>query len=322
MLARGEFMENERVIMLVDKGKMSVSEALSMIRKASATTNVDKAVNDLTKTEKISRVKHELNSLIGLNSVKKLINEVQAFVDIQQRRAAVNLASEPTVLHMIFKGNPGTGKTTVARIIAKLFLEMNVLEKGHIVEVERADLVAEYIGQTAQRTREQLRKACGGILFIDEAYSLARGGDKDFGKEAIDTIVKTMEDQRTNIIIILAGYNEPMEGFLKTNPGLSSRFPITIEFPDYTSFELFRIAEQMLHDREYQLTKPARRKLFRMIEQLEPEDIYNFGNARTIRNLIEKSIRKQAVRLVNQRDISRTDLMEINDEDIGEVDDT
>ena len=131
---------------------------------------------------------------------------------------------------------------------------MGVLQKGHLVEVERADLVAEYIGQTAQRTREQLRKANGGILFIDEAYSLARGGTRDFGKEAIDAIVKTMEDQRNNLIVILAGYPGPMEAFLQTNPGLRSRFPIVIKFR-LPTFELFRIAEQMLKQRDYQLTK-------------------------------------------------------------------
>ena len=171
-----------------------------------------------------------------------------------------------------------------------------------------------------KKTREQLRKATGGILFIDEAYSLARGGEKDFGKEAIDTMVKTMEDQRNNLIIILAGYSEPMKEFLETNPGLSSRFPIQIEFPDYSSFELFKIAELMLQERDYQLNKGARRKLYRIIEELKAAETTNFGNARTVRNIIEKAIRRQAVRLVNMKNLSRTDLMEITEEDIqGEV---
>lgn len=312
-------MDKEEIINLVENGEVTVSEALSRLRKAY--TGTDKTKAELTQNEKVMAVKKQLDSLIGLHSVKELVNEVQAFVEIQQRRCALNLASEPVVLHMIFKGNPGTGKTTVARIIGQLFLAMGVLQKGHLVEVERADLVAEYIGQTAQRTREQLRRAQGGVLFIDEAYSLARGGTRDFGKEAIDTIVKTMEDQRNNLIVILAGYSAPMEAFLQTNPGLRSRFPIVISFPDYSSFELFRIAEQMLLQREYQLTKAARRKLLRIIEELKERDTENFGNARTVRNMIEKAIRKQAVRLVNIPNASRTQLMEITEEDIQEVSD-
>src|SRR5690606_23632794 len=164
------------------------------------------------------------------------------------------LVSEPLVLHMIFKGNPGTGKTTVARICGRMFKEMGVLPKGHLVECERADLVGEYIGHTAHRTREQIKKAMGGILFIDEAYSLARGGEKDFGKEAIDTLVKAIEDHTNEFVLILAGYQREMEHFLMANPGLKSRFPIHIDFPDYSADELFQIAHLMLRERQYRLT--------------------------------------------------------------------
>ncbi|HOB07939.1 MAG: AAA family ATPase [Limnochordia bacterium] len=308
---------SREIITMVENGEVTVSEALSLLRKVGMGS--DQPKQEPARNERIAAIKQQLDSLIGLHSVKELINEIQAFVEIQQRRAAFNLAADPIVLHSIFMGNPGTGKTTVARIIGQLFLEMGVLQKGHLVEVERADLVAEYIGQTAQRTREQLRRASGGILFIDEAYSLARGGEKDFGKEAIDTIVKTMEDQRSNLVVILAGYSAPMEDFLETNPGLRSRFPIIIRFPDYTTFELFRIAEQMLQQREYQLSKAARRKLLAMIEELKRTDSVNFGNARTIRNIIEKAIRKQAVRLVNLNSPTRAQLMEIAAEDLQEV---
>ncbi|MGB4186822.1 MAG: AAA family ATPase [Limnochordia bacterium] len=308
---------SREIITMVENGEVTVSEALSLLRKVGMGS--DQPKQEPARNERIAAIKQQLDSLIGLHSVKELINEIQAFVEIQQRRAAFNLAADPIVLHSIFMGNPGTGKTTVARIIGQLFLEMGVLQKGHLVEVERADLVAEYIGQTAQRTREQLRRASGGILFIDEAYSLARGGEKDFGKEAIDTIVKTMEDQRSTLVVILAGYSAPMEDFLETNPGLRSRFPIIIRFPDYTTFELFRIAEQMLQQREYQLSKAARRKLLAMIEELKRTDSVNFGNARTIRNIIEKAIRKQAVRLVNLNSPTRAQLMEIAAEDLQEV---
>jgi len=155
-----------------------------------STKKEEKESDNSLENPKVQELFKELDTLIGLKDVKKVIFEVQAYVEIQRRRTKEKLAAEPTVLHAIFKGNPGTGKTTVARILAKLFKEIGVLQKGHLVEVERADLVGEYIGHTAQKTRDQLKKAIGGVLFIDEAYSLARGGEKDFGKEAIDVLVK------------------------------------------------------------------------------------------------------------------------------------
>jgi len=173
----------------------------------------------------------------------------------------MGLLSEPLVLHMIFKGNPGTGKTTVARILGKAFVSIGLLTKGHLIEVERADLVGEYIGQTAQKTRKMIDEALGGILFIDEAYSLARGGERDFGKEAIDTLVKAMEDNKDDMILILAGYKDEMEYFLRTNPGLKSRFPIHLEFADYKIGELMQIAAKMVEERQYILTSGARAKI-------------------------------------------------------------
>src|SRR5690606_2500175 len=164
-------------------------------------------------------------------------------------------------LHMMFKGNPGTGKTTVARLLGKLFLQMNVLSKGHLIEAERADLVGEYIGHTAQKTRDLIKKAIGGILFIDEAYSLARGGEKDFGKEAIDTLVKHMEDKQHEFVLILAGYSKEMDHFLSLNPGLYSRFPLVIDFPDYSISQLMEIGDKMLKEKEYTLSHEAEKKL-------------------------------------------------------------
>lgn len=305
------------ILTWVEEGKISAGEALAMFKPSSLPKEKQAIV--VEREQALEQLFQELNKLVGLSSVKQLVKEIQAFVEIQQRRLALQLVSQPVVLHQIFMGNPGTGKTTVARIIGKMFKEMGVLSKGHLVEVERADLVAEYIGQTAQRTRDNLKKAAGGILFIDEAYSLARGGEKDFGKEAIDTLVKTMEDRRSDLIVILAGYSDPMKEFLQTNPGLRSRFPITIEFPDYTSYELFQIAESMLDDRQYNLNKEARRKLFRLIDRTKNDSKENFGNARVVRNMIEKAIRRQAVRLVHKSEFTRDDLMEIAPQDIGEV---
>ncbi len=270
--------------------------------------------------EKVLEILQELDSLIGLGTVKKLIREIQAFVEIQKRRSKEKLAAEPLVLHMIFRGNPGTGKTTVARIVGRLFKEMGVLQKGHVIEVERADLVGEYIGHTAQKTREQIKKAVGGVLFIDEAYSLARGGEKDFGKEAIDVLVKSMEDQKDNLILILAGYRDEMDWFLQTNPGLRSRFPIHINFPDYTSEELLEIADSMLTKRQYRLTVDARIELKRVLVDQLINGHQHSGNARLVRNIIEKAIRRQAVRLFKKVEVSREDLLTILPPDFRDSD--
>jgi stage V sporulation protein K len=258
--------------------------------------------------ERLQRLQQELDSLVGLQSVKRVIREVQAFALIQKYRQTLQLTCEPMVLHTIFIGNPGTGKTTVARLFSQMLREMGILQKGHTVEVERADLVAEYIGQTAQKTREVIKQAQGGLLFVDEAYSLARGGERDFGKEAIDTLVKAMEDQRDRFVVILAGYPEPMNRFLEANPGLRSRFPITIEFPDYTDIELYKIALGMLEKREYSLTARAQQELIRQIRRLRQGDPATFGNARAVRNLVEQVIRRQAVRLVGKRELTKGEL--------------
>ncbi|HBV96964.1 MAG: stage V sporulation protein K [Peptococcaceae bacterium BICA1-7] len=267
-------------------------------------------------TGSVEEVFGELNSLIGLEKVKSLVREIYAFVEIQKKRQKEDLIWDSTVLHMIFKGNPGTGKTTVARIIGKLFKELGVLQKGHVLETERADIVGEYIGHTAQKTKEQIKKAQGGILFIDEAYSLARGGEKDFGKEAIDCLCKGMEDGRDTFILILAGYNDEMIWFLETNPGLRSRFPIQLTFPDYTTGQLIDIADKMLKERQYGLSVPARDEL-RLIIEMKAQKHQHNGNARLVRNLIERSMRTQAVRLIEKKELTREDLMTINREDMA-----
>ncbi|WP_084054278.1 AAA family ATPase [Desulfonispora thiosulfatigenes] len=280
-------------------------------------------INKITKSEdnnkndnkQIQIILDDLENLVGLYNVKKIVYEIQAFIKIQKKRKEENLLCESLVLHMIFKGNPGTGKTTVARNIGSLFKELKILDKGHIVEVERADLVGEYIGHTALKTREQIKKALGGILFIDEAYSLARGGEKDFGKEAIDVLVKSMEDYKNELILILAGYKNEMDSFMKINPGLQSRFPIHIDFPDYSLTELMQIAELMLKEREYTLSNDGKLNLQNILKTKAYNNPY-FGNARMVRNLIEKSIRSQAVRLIEKDNITRDDLIQITLEDI------
>ena len=282
--------------------------------------NSKKPMGKAVDEESLDEVMRELDQLIGLSKVKYLVKEIQAFAQIQKKRQEAKLLAEPQVLHMIFKGNPGTGKTTVARLLGKMFKHMGILQKGHTVEVERADLVGEYIGHTAQKTREQIKKAYGGILFIDEAYSLARGGEKDFGKEDIDTLVKAMEDYKDNLIVILAGYKDEMEWFLQTNPGLRSRFPIQIQFNDYSVDELMEIAKMMVEKRQYKFSPEALITFERLLQNSKSDRNYDkLGNARLVRNMIEKALRRQALRLVNQKRISREDLLQIKPEDISEV---
>lgn len=262
------------------------------------------------------KMEKDLNRLVGMEDLKYHVKEIYAWLHINKCRQELGMKAEKQALHMLFKGNPGTGKTTVARKLGTLFHEMKVLSKGHLIEAERADLVGEYIGHTAQKTRDLLKKASGGILFIDEAYSLGRGGEKDFGKEAIDTLVKAMEDQQHDFILILAGYPKEMERFLKLNPGLPSRFPINISFPDYSVEELMEIAKRMLIEREYLLTRDCEWKLKNHIEKVKQASNGSFSNGRYIRNMIEKAVRRQSVRLLNESSQDRRTLMTIQSDDL------
>lgn len=265
----------------------------------------------------LREIEEELCALVGMEEMKRMIKEIYAWIYVNKKRDEAGLKTGKQVLHMMFKGNPGTGKTTVARLIGKLFQKMNVLSKGHLIEAERADLVGEYIGHTAQKTRDLIKKAIGGILFIDEAYSLGRGGEKDFGKEAIDTMVKHMEDKQHEFILILAGYSKEMDEFLTLNPGLHSRFPLVIDFPDYTVDQLMEIGQRMLKEKEYNLSHEAEKK-FREHLIWKKSDIssISFSNGRYVRNVIEKSIRAQAMRLLMQNQFDRYELITIRSNDL------
>ncbi|RHW36349.1 stage V sporulation protein K [Neobacillus notoginsengisoli] len=265
----------------------------------------------------LKEIEEELGTLVGMEEMKRTIKEIYAWIYINKKREEAGLKAKKQALHMMFKGNPGTGKTTVARLIGKLFLKMDVLSKGHLIEAERADLVGEYIGHTAQKTRDLIKKALGGILFIDEAYSLGRGGEKDFGKEAIDTLVKHMEDKQHEFILILAGYSREMDYFLSLNPGLHSRFPLVIDFPDYRIDQLMEIADRMVKEREYILSSEAERKLrdhLIWVKAIMPPN--GFSNGRYIRNVIEKTIRAQAMRLLLQNRYDRYELMTLRSNDL------
>ncbi|GGE45754.1 stage V sporulation protein K [Pullulanibacillus camelliae] len=270
----------------------------------------------LTRHFSLEKIEEKLNRFVGMEEVKKTVREIYAWLYVNRLRSQHHLKTENQALHMLFKGNPGTGKTTVARLLGELFSDMEVLAKGHLIEVERADLVGEYIGQTAQKTRELVKKAQGGILFVDEAYSLARGGEKDFGKEAIDTLVKQMEDKKGEFVLILAGYSDEMDHFMEMNPGLPSRFPIQISFPNYNEHELTLITDQMIAEREYKLTSEARKKLERHLKLKVNQHEKTFSNGRYVRNLVEKMIRQQAVRLLREGVPDRLSLLTIRSTDI------
>ena len=280
--------------------------------KQNTKTNIDKGKE---KKEDLKNALTKLDNLIGLDKIKVMVREYIAFVKIQILRESYGLKKLPIASHMIFKGNPGTGKTTVARLIAEIFKSLGYLNKGQFIEAERADLVGEYIGHTAKKTKSLIKEAIGGVLFIDEAYSLARGGEKDFGKESIDTLVKAMEDYKDNLIIIMAGYKTEMENFLKTNPGLKSRFALHLNFEDYSTDELFKIALLMIEEREYKLMERNKKYLYNFISILR-NDKNNNGNARMIRNFIEKIIRTQASRLIKKDNINKNDLLLIKNDDL------
>ena len=260
-----------------------------------------------------------LDKLIGLESVKQEVKNLTNFIVIKQKREAQGFKSSPISYHCVFTGNPGTGKTTVARIVASIYKKLGILKKGHLVETDRSGLVAEYVGQTAVKTNKIIDSALDGVLFIDEAYSLASGGEHDFGREAISTLLKRMEDDRDRLIVILAGYTDDMKNFIDTNPGLQSRFNRYIDFPDYSEEELFQIFKNNCKKYDYHINPEAESKLKEYLYIAVKQKDKNFGNARFVRNLFEKTIEKQASRLSRDSDITDDELTEILSEDIPDV---
>ena len=260
----------------------------------------------------------ELNSLIGLGSVKKEVRSLANFVKLQKQREAQGLKNAKVSYHLVFYGSPGTGKTTVARIVGRIYKDLGVLKKGHTVETDRAGLCGQYVGQTGPKTDSVIMKALDGVLFIDEAYALTPegGSGNDYGQEAVSTILKRMEDYRDRLVVIVAGYKDEMHRFIDSNPGLQSRFNRYIDFPDYSASELTDIFKMYMKKNQYALAPDAEEYLTEVLDYAVAHKDRNFGNARFVRNMFEKSIQEQANRLSNVNNATKKQLTELTKEDI------
>ncbi|MDO4955603.1 MAG: DUF4236 domain-containing protein [Bacteroidales bacterium] len=283
-----------------------------------ATRNPSEVKEDVIQPEIIpSNSQNELQELIGLHLVKEEVNRLINFIKIQQTRKKNGLKTTPISYHCVFTGNPGTGKTTVARIIANIYQDLGILKKGHLVETDRSGLVAEYVGQTAVKTNKIIDSALDGVLFIDEAYSLVQGSNNDYGMEAISTLLKRMEDDRDKLVVILAGYSNEMKDFINSNPGLQSRFNRYIHFIDYSEDELVEIFKLSLSKHEYTIKNEAIDVLHCVIRNAIEHKDKNFGNGRYVRNLFEKTIENQASRLASEPNLTKDTLSEILPDDIS-----
>ncbi len=266
--------------------------------------------------EKLDDLLSELDSYIGLGSVKKEVRGLINMAKIYKLRRENDLPVEDVSLHMVFSGNPGTGKTMIARFMARVYRSIGLLSKGHLVEVDRGGLVAGYIGQTAIKTTAALESALGGVLFIDEAYALTNKAENDFGYEAVDTVLKYMEDHRDDIVVIVAGYTELMEEFIDSNPGLRSRFNKYVEFADYTGDEMTDIFVYRCKKGCYNVTDGAKNTLSEWFHAAA-EEAGEFGNARGVRNVFEKVLSAQADRLAAAETVTRDDLMLLTESDVN-----
>jgi len=261
----------------------------------------------------------ELNGLTGLKSVKAEVEKFARFVEVAQKRKAAGLKVAPMSYHMVFTGNPGTGKTTVARIMAKIYRALGIVKKGHLVETDRGGLIAGYTGQTAIKTSGVIDRALDGILFIDEAYALINGPNDAYGQEAIATLLKRMEDDRDRLVVIVAGYSKEMKDFLDSNSGFQSRFNRYIEFPDYSAAELAQIFRAMAKKNEYRLSDDVERWIDPAMALWTKKRDRKFGNGRYVRNLFEKSVERQAMRVSALSAPTTNDLMTITMKDVGIV---
>ncbi len=256
----------------------------------------------------------ELHSYIGLENVKEEVQSLINLVKVQKMRRQNDLPVKDLSLHMVFSGNPGTGKTMIARLMSKVYWVLGILSKGHLVEVDRSGLVAGFVGQTAIKTDEVIKKAMGGVLFIDEAYALTSAQGNDYGQEAVNTLLKAMEDHRDDLVVIVAGYTDLMKDFVASNPGLESRFNRFMHFEDYDVTEMIGIFDLRCKQSAYELDEPARELIKSLLAIRCLEE--GFGNARGVRNLFERAVSAQANRLALQENVTREELMTITCEDL------
>jgi len=264
----------------------------------------------------VEDARKQLDELIGLDGIKKEIDSLVNYLALQRSRAEVGLPATPLSLHSVFTGNPGTGKTTVARIVGQILCAMNILEKGHVIETDRSGLVAEFSGQTGPKTNKKIDEAMDGILFVDEAYTLVAEGSEDpYGSEAVQALLKRMEDDRDRLIVVLAGYPQPIENLLDSNPGLRSRFSRSIHFEDYSPVDLGRILERMCSQNQYVLNSDTRARFLLGISHMHETRDEHFGNGRLVRNLFEDAIRNLANRIADQAPVTKELLTHIEPDD-------
>lgn len=270
----------------------------------------------------ITKLRDELHGLIGLADVKQELDQLINFIKMQGIRVDFGLASFPMTYHLVFTGNPGTGKTTVARIIGQLYKHLGVLSSGHFVETDRAGLVAGYVGQTALKVQDVVKKATGGVLFIDEAYALVNDKNDAFGQEAIDSLLKAMEDLRDDLVIIVAGYEGRMEEFLQANPGFKSRFNRFIAFPNYNHEELYQIFARLCKQNDYMFNDDFAVALQQAMQTIDIATTENFSNGRYVRNIFEKLVTMQSNRLADVKNITKIDVMTLTEADLQAAIDT